>query len=638
MRITFRKQLLWLISVAALAVASASFASVFGPQSEKKSPASSFDETMLPGPDIITGASLVALPNRPVRIARIVLPELPSTLQATQVTADLLKKAFWPHSVEFETLTSGALTERIREGSVDAFVASSGYYWRMTQYGATAVGTLISDRQPDPNNATALAFLVRAKDERFNELYDLKGYSVGSTFATAFMTYRIGLAEIAKLGEDPENFFAQTVFTQRTDNSEVVSLLDRGLVDAVMVKACWLEAQPTEVQSRYRVLAPRFGGVGCKHSTDTYPGIMMAVTQGAHPIIAHVIARTILSHPLLPDGHRWAVTTDMRAVDNVYRLLKIENYAYLREMTLHRWLITHWQVPAFVALLLLGLLLHSWRTSVLVRKRTAQLSSALTERENAQAEIQSLSERMESLHKVTVVGQLSSMVAHELAQPLSVIQYYCESQRDILKNKPINERLLDISRVGIEKALARTRSIVDKVRSYNRGNTSRDDSVDVEASVKRVCATLNAELLRKTSFNVLCKPALSVRADKLELELILSNLLKNALEASNEASHPVVIIEAFPCADQVVVRVENSGKVLSEEDFHRLKTPLLSSKATGLGLGVTIASALAEANGGQIQFKARPEGGLIAVVTLLSAASLPENASRTPTDISRKEF
>jgi two-component system sensor histidine kinase TtrS len=307
-------------------------------------------------------------------------------------------------------------------------------------------------------------------------------------------------------------------------------------------------------------------------------------------------------------------------------------------MTLHRWLITHWQVPAFVALLLLGLLLHSWRTSVLVRKRTAQLSSALTERENAQAEIQSLSERMESLHKVTVVGQLSSMVAHELAQPLSVIQYYCESQRDILKNKPINERLLNISRVGIEKALARTRSIVDKVRSYNRGNTSRDDSVDVEASVKRVCATLNAELLRKTSFNVLCKPALSVRADKLELELILSNLLKNALEASNEASHPVVIIEAFPCADQVVVRVENSGKVLSEEDFHRLKTPLLSSKATGLGLGVTIASALAEANGGQIQFKARPEGGLIAVVTLLSAASLPENASRTPTDISRKEF
>lgn len=630
MRAIFGKQILWLSSVAALAVTTAAFASVSDSPSAPFSKPTVLDETTFPEPDIITGASLVALPNRPVRIARIILPELPSTLQATEVTADLLKKAFWPHPVEFETLTSKELTERIREGQIDAFVASSGYYWRMTQYGVTAVGTLISGRQPDPNNATALAFLVRAKDERFNELYDLKGYAVGSTFSTAFMTYRIGLAEIAKLGEDPENFFAQTVFTQRTDNSEVVSLLDRGLVDAVMVKACWLEAQPAEVQSRYRVLAPRYGGVNCKHSTDTYPGIMMAVTQGAHPIIAHVIARTILSHPLLPDGHRWAVTTDMRAVDNVYRLLQIENYAYLREMTLQRWLETYWQVPAFIALLLLGLALHGWRTSVLVKKRTAQLSSALTEREKAQAEIQSLSEHMESLHKVTVVGQLSSMVAHELAQPLSVIQYYCESQRDILKNKPINERLLDISRVGIEKALARTRSIVDKVRSYNRGNTSRDDSVDVEASVKRVCATLNAELLRKTSFNVLCKPALIVRADKLEFELILTNLLKNALEASHEASHPVVIVEAFPCGDQVTVRVENSGKVLSEEDFHRLKTPLLTTKATGLGLGVTIASALAEANGGQIQFQARPEGGLIAAVTLPCAVSPLKTDSVTP--------
>lgn len=336
MRAIFGKQILWLSSVAVLAVTTAAFASVSDSPSAPFSKPTVLDETTFPEPDIITGASLVALPNRPVRIARIVLPELPSTLQATEVTADLLKKAFWPHPVEFETLTSKELTERIREGQIDAFVASSGYYWRMTQYGVTAVGTLISGRQPDPNNATALAFLVRAKDERFNELYDLKGYAVGSTFSTAFMTYRIGLAEIAKLGEDPETFFSPVVFTQRTDNSEVVSLLDRGLVDAVMVKACWLEAQSAEVQNRYRVLAPRYGGVNCKHSTDTYPGIMMAVTQGAHPIIAHVIARTILSHPLLPDGHRWAVTTDMRAVDNVYRLLKIENYAYLREMTLQR--------------------------------------------------------------------------------------------------------------------------------------------------------------------------------------------------------------------------------------------------------------------------------------------------------------
>ena len=134
MRAIFGKQILWLSSVATLAVTTAAFASVSDSPSAPFSKPTVLDETTFPEPDIITGASLVALPNRPVRIARIVLPELPSTLQATEVTADLLKKAFWPHPVEFETLTSKELTERIREGQIDAFVASSGYYWRMTQY------------------------------------------------------------------------------------------------------------------------------------------------------------------------------------------------------------------------------------------------------------------------------------------------------------------------------------------------------------------------------------------------------------------------------------------------------------------------------------------------------------------------
>ena len=94
MRAIFGKQILWLSSVAALAVTTAAFASVSDSPSAAFSKPTVLDETTFPEPDIITGASLVALPNRPVRIARIVLPELPSTLQATEVTADLLKKAF----------------------------------------------------------------------------------------------------------------------------------------------------------------------------------------------------------------------------------------------------------------------------------------------------------------------------------------------------------------------------------------------------------------------------------------------------------------------------------------------------------------------------------------------------------------
>ncbi len=569
--------------------------------------------------DVITGASVVSLPKRPIRIASIVLPETPSTLQAVEETQKLLRRAFSPHPVEFEVLSSKQLTERIRLGTVDAFIASSGFYWRMTKYGVSNVGTLISKLQPDPNNATALAFLVRAQDNRFDELYDLRNRIAGSTFSTAFMTHRIGLAEVAKLGENPDKFFKQVIFTGNTSNDDVVAMLDRGEVDVAMVKACWLEDQPLEIQQRYRVLSPQLGGVLCQHSTSTYPGIMMAVTQGAPPNIAHIIARTILANSQLSAGYRWGVSTDLRAVDDVYRLLKIENYAYLRSMTLKGWLISHWQIPSAVAAVLLGLILHAWRTSVLVRRRTAELTAAMAKQQKAQSEIRALSEQMESLHKLTVVGQLSSMIAHELSQPLAAVQYYCESQRDLLQNSTINTRLLEISRQGIEKALARTRDIVDKVRSYNHGTPSRSDSVDVARTVARIQSTLNQDLLGKTNITVTCASDLAVQADPLEFELMLSNLMKNALEACNETPHPTMTIECYRRESRSIIRIENSGKVLTQEDLQRIQTPLLTTKATGLGLGVTIANALAEASGGQVDFCIRTEGGLIATLSLPSA-------------------
>lgn len=579
--------------------------------------------------DVVTGATAVVLPDRPIRIASIVLPEMPSTLEAVDSTVELLRQAFKPHPIEYEVLSSPQLSQKIMDGEVDAFIASAGYFLRMAKYGSTAVGTLISKRQPDPNNATALTILVRSGDDRFEELSDLKDTTLGANFETAFMTYRIGLAEIAKLGEDPEKFFKDVVFTHFLDNGEAVDLLDREDVDAVMVKACWLEEQPPEVQARYRVINRKFGDILCQHSTDAYPGIMLAVTQGAPPNIAHIIARTILNQPDVGDGHRWGVATDLSSVDQVYRLLKIENYAYLREMTVAQWLNKYWQLWTAGLILLFGLMLQAWRTSVLVKKRTAELTETLAVKDRALKENQKLSEQMEGLHKVTVVGQLSSMIAHELAQPLSVIEYSCESQRDILKSGHPNPALLEKSLAGIEKGLQRTRDIVNKVRAYNRGSASRTDAVEVCPAIQRVKASLNPDLLKKSELTVTCEKDLRVRADRLEFELILTNLIKNALESSCEDVYPLVTVECFRSGETVVTRVENSGKVLTEEDFQRIRTPLLTSKATGLGLGVTIASALAEASGGQIRFSPREGGGLIAEVTLNAADTDTTDESTT---------
>lgn len=577
--------------------------------------------------DAFSSASKIQLPDRPIRLAAIVLPESERLETVIGETISLIGEAFAPHPVTFEWLDSEELTQRIHDGTVDAFIASSGYYWRMTPHGATSVGALITPDQPYPNNATAAVFLVRADNRRLRHILDLKDHKLAASFPTAFMTYRIGLAEIARMGRDPENFFSDIRFSGEAKQKDIVAMLDDGLADAAIVNACWLESQPPEVRRRYRVLDEKTGHMACRHSTATYPGVIMAVTQGAPPGIAHIIARTILGKRNLSDQGRWAVATDMRSIDEAYRLLKIEQYAYLRDMTFSHWLMRYWEWPTIVMLFLIGLGIHSWRVSALVKRRTLRLTAFMRHREKARAEVQSLSESMENMHKLTVVGQLSSMIAHEISQPLAAIAYYCESQRDLLAAPKPNVKLLRKSCEGIDLAVTRTRSIVEKVRSYNRGSAERSSAVELEPVVRRVLSTLNTSMLYRTNLDIACPSGLFVRADTLELELLLHNLLKNALEAACERPMPSLSLYAQGFAKTVVIHIENSGRLLTAEQVAQLSTPFFTSKDKGVGLGVTIAMALAEASGGGIEFSPRPAGGLVAVTTFVRAE--PDSTEKT---------
>ena len=163
----------------------------------------------------------------------------------------------------------------------------------------------------------------------------------------------------------------------------------------------------------------------------------------------------------------------MRSVDRLYRELRIEKYAYLREWSVKRWLLAHWNWVLFELLAVLGLVWHSWRVGVLVRKRTAELERTIEEKRVVQARADMLRERSERLQKATIVGQLSSMIAHELAQPLAAIRNYCEGQKKLLAAEAPERRLFSVTTEGIAHSLDRTTAIVEKVRSYSREGCAR---------------------------------------------------------------------------------------------------------------------------------------------------------------------
>ena len=589
--------------------------------------------------DALSSATAQIFQNRPLRVGIISLWEQPVTTEALMNTLETIEKAFAPYPVEiYPRIPSPKLEHLIETGNIDVFIASSGFSMRMSPHGVLPVATLITDLQPNPNTGVATTFLVRADEENIKTIADLKDKRLSASYASAFMSYRTGLGEIAVRGYDPEHFFSDIHFTGDSENAAIASRLDTHEADVAMVRACWLEHQPPEVRSRYRVLEPREDPtLHCIHTSRTYPNIMVSVLEGSAPGAAHVIARTLLSIKEIAPGHHWGVATDLRPVNRLYRELKIENYAYLRDISFKDWLTKNLAWCVLAAAMILGLAFHSWRVGYLVRVRTAEFEASIEEERKSQFRLEEMRGRMERMQKATIVGQLSNLIAHELAQPLAAVQYYLDGMKTLLSRQPVNTAMLEKSRVGIEQGLERIKAIVAKVRGYSRNQTRRDRTGSLKTTIDNVLTAISPDLQRSVAFKCESVEGIEVLGDALELELLMRNLIKNAFEAAASAASdstsgaqevPTVSVRTEPDPTDktnrsVLITIENTGLQMTNAAFNELTTPLITTKAAGHGLGVPIAIAIAEASGGRLTFFERPQGGVIAQVRLLRAGSSP---------------
>ncbi|HBZ58603.1 MAG TPA: hypothetical protein DEO49_05600 [Sutterella sp.] len=557
--------------------------------------------------------------TRPIRIGLIELSYGRDFYDGIKQSMREIGIALAPRTVEFAEYSTKDLERQVKTGQVDAFIASAGFYWRMRKHGAKDLANVVTRSSPDPNAAVSVAFLVKAANpQTFDSLDDLEGTRLGASYPSAFMGYRIGLAEIALRGHDPEKFFRDVVFSGTPRVEDTVRLLDDNRVQSVIVRSCWLEAQSPEVRARYRVLEPQDPDVGsrCLRTSRLYPSVTFAVTQGAPADAALIMARTLLNMKDRGNGFAWGVATDLRSIDRVYRELRIEHYEYLREWSVKRWVKAHmaWIVLALGAVF--GLAVHSWRASILVRRRTEQLHVAFLQEKKTASQMTAMRERMEGLQKVSLIGQLSSMIAHELSQPVAAMRYFCSAQRAMLRGSSIDPVRLSRSVDGIQKGLERTTAIIDKVRGYIRGSNSRNEQVPFDRTFAEAVGGIRKDLRDSVKFHAEGDMHVSLRGDPLEMELIFYNLIKNAMEAAFEAPDPRVEVAVSVSSGRCTISVSNSGVFMDESQMRVFETPMVTTKADGHGLGVSIVRSLAEGQGGHVQFKARAEGGVTATVVM----------------------
>ena len=174
--------------------------------------------------------------------------------------------------------------------------------------------------------------------------------------------------------------------------------------------------------------------------------------------------------PATKSGLLWGVATDYSQVDTVLKNLKIGPYEYLRHWTFKQIFEKYWPIFAAIILLILGMAGHSISVSFLVKKRTAELEKALALQAQLQHDANEAMKRLTALQKIGVVNQISSILAHEMGQPLGAISLYAEGLKEMITSGKINQKRF-LSILGdIQTQADRADAIIKKVRAYRKSS------------------------------------------------------------------------------------------------------------------------------------------------------------------------
>lgn len=303
-------------------------------------------------------------------------------------------------------------------------------------------------------------------------------------------------------------------------------------------------------------------------------------------------------------------------VDGFFRETRTGPYAYLNTWSLKRFIAEYWHWLMLAGVLVAGLTLHSVRVTQLVHKRTAALRQSLAELQVLKEEAQGAAQRIERLERAGVVAQLSVIFAHEMRQPLGAISLYSFGLRRMLGNGSTDTaRMTDVID-RLDRQTERANEIVARVRSYAKAEQPTRVLVSLREQVDRAAADLKTTGRYSTALRVIVTDEPVVTADPLEMELVALNLMKNALEASDAAGGAGEVVVTLSEEDErAIITVADDGGG-TRETVERLNRGLGSTKAEGLGLGLSIVRGILEAYGGRLAFSARRQGGLVARVTV----------------------
>jgi two-component system sensor kinase FixL len=239
----------------------------------------------------------------------------------------------------------------------------------------------------------------------------------------------------------------------------------------------------------------------------------------------------------------------------------------------------------------------------------------ITERKLAEARLQTLSAELSHVARLSEMGQVSAAIAHELNQPLTAVLNYTNVAKRLIASTDAAAKAKSyeaVSKAG-DQAL-RAGQIIRRLRDFVEKRESTRTLEDINAVTEDALAlgligTPTADIKVITAFAPDLDPVL---IDKVQIQQVLVNLLRNAAEAMAESErHDLTVTTTAVNGAGIQVSVADTGCGVSDELAERLFRPFVTTKAGGMGIGLAISRSIIESHGGRLTMVPNQGGGTV---------------------------
>jgi two-component system, LuxR family, sensor kinase FixL len=244
----------------------------------------------------------------------------------------------------------------------------------------------------------------------------------------------------------------------------------------------------------------------------------------------------------------------------------------------------------------------------------------LSERQKTEARLQELQSELVHISRLTAMGEMASALAHELNQPLSAIANYMKGSRRLLETRTDEQSIMvrDAMDKAAEQSM-RAGQIIRRLRDF----VARGESERRVESIKKLVEEASALALvgaKDQGVRVLFRLDAGidlVLADKVQIQQVILNLMRNAIEAMEQSERRELVLSTAPAdVGMVDVSVADTGSGIAEDIMPHLFQPFITSKRHGMGVGLSISRTIIEGHGGRIWADANPGGGTVFHFTL----------------------